>query len=713
MKRIILLALFSLSLNLLAQKTPIALFYPDSLLSNAPFINIDTSSQINTGILWDRIVPNIYLPAFTGNNEDTAAWGNITSFQPAMDLRRAALDSSVLPSRDSLSNHFVRLTYQHNATPLLVYNMRYNILKDNVLQDSLVSLDSSSGNFVFEPSLSTNPFEEKSFFALGLRSKALAVQDTLRFVVPSSFYFSNTAEATPTLEVNMKDGAGWRSISFDSPFEVIYNSEGGVDIEIELKATYGTVIKYAKLKKKLGQVESFPLPVNGPWLGDFVYNGTPMKYGFEAANGAWGNAYVRYRENPAAGEENVFRKPIIIVEGIDFRKTNQNGLPIGTSLTLGSAGWPTIWNRNDPDDAYPFEHFPAFLNQLYEAGYDVILLDFADGADYMQSNAMLLVELINRVNQYKLGDEGLVVLGASMGGQVARYALSYMETNNMDHCTRLFASFDSPWTGANIPLSVQFFVKYAAEEIDDDDAEQLKKDLGRAATKQLLKFHYLAAPCSIQTNNKKLWRYCTYPPGTTEYPHNLRTTFMNEVAVLGNYPKQCRNIAIANGAADGTAIFGNGSQYVDYKKTWSCLVPIPKFPYIIPVFLRLRFNLYSGGRQDNLVSSIDYPTKWWERTYIYNQPLIDNAPGGQRNDIKTIKKNIEAGFSAWFTFTCPNKGSVGTPEEQNTFIPSVSALNIASDDLYYDITNIDNNYPSEFGKTHFDAILPMLLMGCT
>lgn len=47
------------------------------LLSNAPFIHIDTSSQISTGILWDRIVPNLYLPAFAGNNEDTAAWGSI------------------------------------------------------------------------------------------------------------------------------------------------------------------------------------------------------------------------------------------------------------------------------------------------------------------------------------------------------------------------------------------------------------------------------------------------------------------------------------------------------------------------------------------------------------------------------------------------------------------------------------------------------------
>ena len=87
MKRLFFLVLFGLSLSLSAQKTPIALFYPDSLLSNAPFVNIDTSSQISTGILWDRIVPNIYLPAFTGNNEDTAAWGNSSRLNSALQIK--------------------------------------------------------------------------------------------------------------------------------------------------------------------------------------------------------------------------------------------------------------------------------------------------------------------------------------------------------------------------------------------------------------------------------------------------------------------------------------------------------------------------------------------------------------------------------------------------------------------------------------------------
>lgn len=691
--------LLLLCLSLYGQKVPFTFHFSDSLLSENPYQNIDTSSIIATGILWDRTVPNIYLPDFTGNIEDTAAYGNLTSFQPAMDLRKAAMDSSVLPSRDSLKSHFRRLTYQHNALPIMLYNMEYEMIKEGALADSLVSLDTASGNFIFGPNFSTSPFEQRSFFAIGIPSGELAVQDTLRVVLPSAFYFSNGAESLPSLQVDMKDGLGWRNINFDTPFEVIYSSEGGIEVEIELKATYASEVKLSRIVKKTAMACSYPLPVNGPWLGNFVYQGTPMKYGFQAPNGAWGNAYVRYRKNPLPGEENVFRRPVIMIDGIDFGEPTESGKPIGTSDRLGDLGWPTLWNCQ-PDD-YPFEHFPEFLNILYDEDYDLIMLDFGNGTDYIQRNAMLLVELINRINQYKAGDEGIVIVGASMGGQVARYALTYMEANNIDHCTRLFASFDSPWKGANIPLSVQYFVKYAAEEIGDDKAEDLKEDLNSPAARQLLKFHYTAAPCSTHTSNKKLWRYCNYPSGTVEYSHNLRTAFMNEVVALGDYPKQCRNIAIADGANDGLHNFSNGTQFVGYDKTWSCF--LPRFPFYY--WLKLRFDLYSNGRSDNLVSSLDYPGKWWERTYITNQPLIDNAPGGQRNDIKTIKKNLEEGFDTWYTWNCINKGSVSIPRTNSTFIPTTSALNLNTDDLYYDVSGfVDGNMPYLSGMTHLDAL---------
>ena len=129
-----------------------------------------------------------------------------------------------------------------------------------------------------------------------------------------------------------------------------------------------------------------------------------------------------------------YTKPLIFAEGIDFGYrliNNFNPLKNGTTglcdLMIGST-----WNY----ETGLIEPFPAvvkgpqLIDKLRKAGYDIIYLDYINGSDLMQNNAMVLVELINRVNSQKCTNEELVVVGASMGGQVVKYALSYMEKNN-------------------------------------------------------------------------------------------------------------------------------------------------------------------------------------------------------------------------------------------------------------------------------------------
>ena len=64
MKKFFLVFLLFYCFAAYSQKYPATYFFADSLLSNKPFQHIDTSSQITTGILWDRAYPNIYLPAY-------------------------------------------------------------------------------------------------------------------------------------------------------------------------------------------------------------------------------------------------------------------------------------------------------------------------------------------------------------------------------------------------------------------------------------------------------------------------------------------------------------------------------------------------------------------------------------------------------------------------------------------------------------------------
>jgi hypothetical protein len=72
MNNSLLAGLFLLALSLNGQKMSAMFHYGDSLLREDPFEHIDTSSAITTGVLWDRIVSNIQLPAYSGSSEDTA-----------------------------------------------------------------------------------------------------------------------------------------------------------------------------------------------------------------------------------------------------------------------------------------------------------------------------------------------------------------------------------------------------------------------------------------------------------------------------------------------------------------------------------------------------------------------------------------------------------------------------------------------------------------
>ena len=94
------------------------------------------------------------------------------------------------------------------------------------------------------------------------------------------------------------------------------------------------------------------------------------------------------------------------------------------------------------------------------------------GSDYMERNRLALVTLIEELNrqlQAAGSTEKIVVIGPSMGGQIARYALSYMEANGLAHNTRLLSIPLIRRTMAQtFPIGLQHFVKYFARARTQD-----------------------------------------------------------------------------------------------------------------------------------------------------------------------------------------------------------------------------------------------------
>ncbi len=254
--------------------------------------------------------------------------------------------------------------------------------------------------------------------------------------------------------------------------------------------------------------------------------------------------------------------------------------------------------NDNPSITETFREYPNVFKTLSDKGYDIIFLDFAEGATYIQKNVEVFKALLRKIKQEKVGSYPNTVVGPSMGGQISRIGLAEMERDKEDHCTSLYVSFDSPHQGANIPLGIQAMA-WAASTIDLEK-DQWRK-LNYPAARQLLVEH-LANAAGME--RIKLEIDFVSPPGTLGIP--VRPTLLKKnsnvykagdippsdlgqfrskyVELLNNvgYPKKTNNIAIANGNIEGLGQgFGGGTDllkgFIQYEgvKSWS-LVNIPK-----------------------------------------------------------------------------------------------------------------------------------------
>jgi len=152
---------------------------------------------------------------------------------------------------------------------------------------------------------------------------------------------------------------------------------------------------------------------------------------------------VRY----GLGHTNI-KKPFIVVEGY-------NTSLIAPSLTgLNNQNNTVELFIREIDRATPYN----FNDNLEQAGYDLIYIDFKDGTDDIRRNAKLFEEVLAWVNTEKQKNgsaEQNVVMGESMGGLVARYGLARLVRTGYNPQTRLLILHDSPQRGANNPMGLQ------------------------------------------------------------------------------------------------------------------------------------------------------------------------------------------------------------------------------------------------------------------
>jgi len=331
-----------------------------------------------------------------------------------------------------------------------------------------------------------------------------------------------------------------------------------------------------------------------------------------------------------------------------------------------------------------------------DEGFDIIILNAPQyttggkaidgGADYIQRNAFVLIEMINFLNAQKEGDAELVVLGPSMGGLIARYALAYMEQNSLEAETRLFISLDSPHRGANIPISLQYVINYLAQSLGDPDALAIVDNvLNSPAAKEMLLDHVLAhllAGSDYEQDPTKL-----LPAGAP----NFRDAFQAELDALG-FASNVRNVAMVNGSGQSVTTGSPGVEVInttlDIAAFTTADVRLNFVPAINQSINVSFFETFLLGLSVDLFEA--------DAATAAVSDGIDSSPGGTGN--------ISSALSGAGNNQVILDFIAALQQDEYSFIPVISALAIDNEDDWYAAPDIGGIHTSGFVNTFIPAV---------
>ena len=527
----------------------------------------------------------------------------------------------------------------------------------------------------------------------GPEQSPFVTQEAFSFYIDWNYYYpgtytlqlnandliSNHGSNYDNISMDWDDGLGYRTVTLGEAITVSY-TDASADREIKLRVERDGVIKEsALLLKSTGCANGFELPTLPPWGSTSAAQPWRIETTFNG-EAVFGNAFT------LTSADNNFDKPFIFVEGIDF----------GSDVSLyrnGEFGWFEF--TCGASENYPFLGLmPSMLQQLLDAGFDLVLLDFGDGADHIEKNSELLIHLINLVNAYKTGTEEIIVAGASMGGQISRIALKKMEDAGTPHCTRTWISLDSPHEGANIPYGLQTTLSFLAN-FESNAATFVYSYLKRPAARELLLLQL-------------------------ESSGSLRQQYQGYLDELG-YPEESRNIGIANGNINGNLLpFGSGTPLLDY----GCEFASSEILKLLIIAAAGDPYNSSSNSTYNVISQTSYSqaelcsdfidcifgpiasiSTWNGTSHIHHEaPQLDNAPGGTRGSIDQFVQSMNQSLSNagnLFDMVCNTEITSGQYIPSHSFIPTTSALGIKSTYYHMNVSEALASYPT---MTPFDRV---------
>ncbi|MFM7235086.1 MAG: hypothetical protein ACKOZM_10920, partial [Flavobacteriales bacterium] len=616
-----------------------------------------------------------------------------------MSMGRASLDSThVLADFSGFREHKDSVAHSEGCYSLALMDLRFNDFHPDAMTNGWMYRE--NGNFYQTAGCTSSPCAEYESLVLWVDAPHIASK-VYHFVLSASSLVSNYESAIDSMYIDFDDGFGWRVLNAGQHYEIDY-TEGDRNRSVRFRlhraenaTKYSTCVLKNDEEYDVCSSSQFPLPDLPPWTSS---GDNPWDVETEAdGEMVMGRAYT------LISQDGVFDKPFVFVEGIDFG-LDRDGHAIHDWLRHGTFGWCEFSSGfQDPDVnddiiyGYDDLHLmPQLLQSIREEGYDIVLIDFHDGATWLQHNSALVQHVIRLCNEYKSGQESNVVAGASMGGVISRHALRTMELNGEEHCTRLWISMDAPHEGAHIPLALQYAIRFSA----DHGEEQA----------QLFRERYLLRPAARQMLDAQVFN--------STVDHDAWYGPLREMG----YPQSCRSLALSNGMGNGQGLNYASNELMD----WECsngglthskflLLPengdpfnslsIPGFPLVAHFRAPLvgweaagdELYTWFGFLLLGVIDMIDI-----DEEIIYTPAGIANrdyAPGGKRNTIQTYAAAINTGLArmeeALGDFDYCADVSPDDYNASHAFVLTQSAVGIISEDPYLNVADYLWEHPDE------------------
>ena len=397
-------------------------------------------------------------------------------------------------------------------TPISLSFVEYSEFKDSAI--ALNCIGFNNNQFTENCPTGFYPFQKNRLFASSSLNQII-YSSQVNFLINDSLILSNIPTAIDSIYIDFADGNGLIPVIKGNTYSVNYGSDGIKKVQVKIKSatnyykSFFTLYDSASVGNPLSRNSgnnSVSSCANGVQLPDEVRG-----ISFGSITGKFGIWYstcgstITQASSYGAGlfipsiasPPHEIRKPFILSTGFNPGNGKQllnNGGPnflnfvvdlVTINAPLGGYGgeWRgtmyetyngSILGAFDPGTGCPdgTSNDNRFLDRLRAEGYDVIILQYDNGMDFIENNAALLTQLIKDINAEKMRNGFFfenVVSGVSAGAVSTRLALAELEKNfragGPHPHTKEWISIEGEHQASGVPLGFQYLLDYQANPV--------------------------------------------------------------------------------------------------------------------------------------------------------------------------------------------------------------------------------------------------------